>query len=66
MDSKESIKLDGDTAVCSTDLLAQRCEKCGYIGHSADACEYPFPQGHAAQQVRDLDWSLLGGQLVGA
>ena len=56
-----------DTAVGSTDLLApQRCEKWGYLGHSLNDCEYPFPQGHRAQQRRDQDWSLLGGQVVGA
>ena len=56
-----------DTAVGSTDSLApERCEKCGYLGHSAPDCEYPFPQGHGAQQIRDRDWSLLGGQVVGA
>ena len=67
MDSKENIKLEGDTAVHSTDLLApERCEKCGYLGHSAPECEYPFPQGYGAQQRRDRDWSLLGGQVVGA
>lgn len=48
----------------TTDLLAPtRCEKCGYLGHSAPDCEYPWPQGHASQQRRDQDWSLLGGQV---
>lgn len=66
MESEENIKLEGDTAVRSTDLLAQRCEKCGHIGHSKAMCEYPFPQGHKHQQRRDQDWSMLGGQVVGA
>ena len=43
-----------DTAVGSTDLLApERCAKCGYFGHNASDCEYPFQQGHKHQQVID-------------
>lgn len=37
----------------TTDLLApERCEKCGFLGHKASDCEYPFPQGHRAQLSR--------------
>ena len=47
-------------------LAPERCEKCGHLGHNAADCESPFPQGHKHQNRRDQDWSMLGGQVVGA
>lgn len=43
-----------------------KCKRCGYEGHNAEECEHPFPQGHAAQQRRDEEWSYLANQVVGA
>ena len=44
----------------------RKCKQCGFTGHKKENCEYPFPQGHAAQQQRNEDWSILSHQVVGA
>lgn len=58
--------LEDTQSTCASIDLSERCAKCGCEGHSAQHCESPFPQGHAAQQRRDQDWSILANQVVGA